>query len=657
MISRKSIDDVFETAKVEEVVGDYVNLKRKGANMAGLCPFHNEKTPSFYVSPAKNIYKCFGCGEAGGPVQFLMSLENMSYPEAIRHLAGKYSIELEETQLSDEARQEQQKLDSLYLINQFALDYYQEQLFETDLGKSIGLSYFKNRGFTEETIKAFGLGYATPDKNAFSQHAIATGYKADSLKELGLMTQYGNDFFRDRVMFTIRNLSGKVIAFAGRVMQKKAKMPKYINSPETEIYFKSKVLYGMYQSKGAIRKFDECILVEGYTDVISLHQGGIKNVVASSGTSLTVEQIRLIKRFTPNVKILYDGDAAGIKAALRGLDLVLEQDLNVKVVLLPDGEDPDSYLQKVGQEVFSTYLEENAKDFILFKSELLLHESEKDPIKRANAIKDIVASIAKIPDPVKRSIYIRECANLTQLEEQILNNEVNKLLGIALKKKRNQREREEQKKRAQQNESTDSANQVPGLDDRPPEVLPSEGVKPAGDTFQEKDIVRILLNGGHHYYDENKGISIGQFILMNIEDVIEDFDHQPYQEIVEFYKSALDQGMKLQPNSFINHTEEHIRTLAINLMTSPYEYSENWEQKHEIFLDQKMPEENYIKDAEDSVKKLKVKKLKKKLESVKQKIQELSAQGSDEVMTYMKLWAKIKEMHDSIAKDLNSVIL
>lgn len=651
MIASKSIEEVLEVAKVEEVVGDYVTLKRRGANLIGLCPFHNEKTPSFSVSPAKNIYKCFGCGEAGGPVQFLMQHEHMSFPEAIRHLAGRYKIELEETQLTDEAKIEQQKRDSLFLVNQFALDFFQDQLFRTDTGKSIGLSYFKNRGFSDETIKKFGLGYTQKDRDTFTQFAINKGYDKTLLQELGLTTQYDTDFFRDRVMFTIRNLSGKVVAFAGRIMQKQAKAPKYINSPETEIYHKSKVLYGMYLAKGPIRKVDECILVEGYTDVISLHQAGIENVVASSGTSLTVEQIRLIKRFTPNIKILYDGDAAGIKAALRGLDLVLEQDLNVKIVLLPDGEDPDSYLQKVGATDFKEFIEEKAQDFIFFKSELLIKESERDPIKKANAIKDIVASIARIPDALKRSIYIRECAKITQLAEDVLVTEVNKQLGSSLKKKNEEKERAARKKE----ENFPAETNFPTQEADP--ISKSSRPKFTPDEHQERDIIRILLNGGHTYYNEDQGITIARFILSNIDDIIEDFHQDIFKKVLEIYQQFLQENRTPNASFFINHEVDGIRELALDLLSTPYEYSENWEKKHEIYLDQKKPEENFLKDSELAVKRLRLKKIKKKMTEVREIIKTLSEDNAEEVMTYMKLFGKLKAMHDDIARDLNSVVL
>ncbi|MEL7222049.1 MAG: DNA primase, partial [Bacteroidota bacterium] len=336
MIKANTVREILETARVEDVVGDFVNLKRRGTNLLGLCPFHGEKTPSFNVNPARNIYKCFGCGKGGDSVNFLMEHEQMSFPEALRWVANKYGIEIEEVELSPEQLAEQQLADSIYILNKFAMDFYQEQLFETDRGKSIGLSYFKKRGFREETIRKFGLGYAPRGGSVFLSAAELAGHKRSLLEDAGLVKK-GRDFFRDRVMFTIRNLSGKVVGFGGRILQKDVKAPKYINTPETEVYNKSKILFGAFEAKQAIRKQDECILTEGYTDVISLHQSGIENVVASSGTSLTVDQIRLIKRYTPNVKVLFDGDKAGIRAALRGIDLLLEQDINVKVCLLPEG--------------------------------------------------------------------------------------------------------------------------------------------------------------------------------------------------------------------------------------------------------------------------------------------------------------------------------
>jgi DNA primase len=435
MISQKSIEDIIQTAKIEEVIDEFVNLKRRGVNMIGLCPFHDEKTPSFTVSPSKNIYKCFGCGKAGGPITFLRDHEGYSFQEALRYLAKKYNIEIEERTYSPEEKQTIETRDSYYLVNEFAKDFYQKQLFETDEGKSIGLSYFKKRGFREATIRKFNLGYAGSVRDGLTQAATMAQYNNEHLEALGLTNKYGKDFFWSRVMFTIHNLSGKVIAFAGRTLSSDKKVPKYVNSPETEIYNKRKTLFGLYHAKQAIRKYDECLLVEGYTDVISLHQSGIENVVASSGTSLTEDQVRLIKRYTPNIKVLYDGDPAGIKAALRGLDIIIAQDMNVRLVLLPDGEDPDSYLKSAGSTIFKEYLEDKAKDFVLFKAELLTKEAEGDPIKKASMIKDIVASIALVQDPLKRSVYVQHCSQLLQIGEPVLTNEVNKSIRGNLKKK------------------------------------------------------------------------------------------------------------------------------------------------------------------------------------------------------------------------------
>ncbi|MEM8909945.1 MAG: DNA primase, partial [Bacteroidota bacterium] len=430
---------------------------------------------------------------------------------------------------------EQLLLDSLYIINEYARDYYREQLFQTDKGKSVGLRYFKDRGFREETIQKFGLGFAPEQKDAFTLRAVNVGYKLDLLKQLGLTSKFGADFFRNRVMFAIHNLSGKVIGFGGRIMVKNAKAPKYINSPETEIYNKSKVLYGAYFAKKAIRQQDECILVEGYTDVISLHQAGIENVVASSGTSLTVDQIRLVKRYTPNMKILYDGDPAGVKAALRGLDLVLEQDMNVKVVLLPEGEDPDSYLQQVGASAFKNYIEKEANDFILFKTKLLMEEAATDPVKKAAMIKELVKSIARIPDPLKRSVYIKQCASTVGVEEQLLVNEANKMVSGFIRKQ--QQERELQERRAQRTGDRPPEDAgFPGVQNAPPpeleaELAPPKEKKLSASEYQEKDLIRILITLGGKIYDEKEQISVAAFVLSNIEDVLHDFDNKLYERI------------------------------------------------------------------------------------------------------------------------------
>lgn len=651
MITNKSVQEITEAAKVEEVIQDFVSLKRRGANMMGLCPFHNEKTPSFVVSPAKNIYKCFGCGRAGGPVQFLMEHESFTFPEALRYIAKKYGIEVEETQASQEEILARQHLDSLYLVNQFAQEYFQQQLFDTDLGKSVGLSYFKRRGFREETIKKFGLGFTTDQRSGFTDVATRKGYALESLKKLGLTTQYDRDFFRNRVMFTIHNLSGKPIAFAGRIMAKDVKAPKYINSPETEIYHKSKVLYGANFAKVPIRQQDECILVEGYTDVISLHQAGIQNVVAASGTSLTTDQIRLIKRYTPNVKILFDGDFAGLKAALRGIDLILAQDLNVKVVMLPDGEDPDSYLQSVGTSAFKTFLDEQAQDFIFFKTNLLLKQVGNDPVKKTELIKDVVGSISKIPDPIKRSLYIKECARLVSVEEQLLINEINKVVSKALTKHRASNDRGNLQK-VQRHEA-----QL--LSDSLEQPVPQQKESRVGDEFQEKDIVRILVAGGDAIFDKEENITVAAFIISNIEDVIEDFDNQTYQQIAKLAQERLASGQPLTTDFFTQHPEPAVQQMAINLITSPYELSENWEKRYEITLQtQKSPELNFSEDSIQALKRFRLRKISRMCHKNQEEIKQLSASGDvDKLMLHMKVQQKLLGIRNELAKELGTVVL
>ena len=648
MIKPKSVEEVIETAKVEEVIQDYVNLKRRGVNMIGLCPFHAEKTPSFTVSPSKGFYKCFGCGKGGDSVSFLMELEQMDFPEAIRHLAKKYGIQLEETEVSQEVREEQQYQESLYLVNEYAKQYYQDQLFNTDVGKSVGLSYFKERGFREEVIKKFGLGFAPNKTDAFTLKATHGGYKLDLLKKLGLTSEYGRDFFRNRVMFAIHNLSGKVIGFGGRILVKDVKAPKYINTPETDIYNKSKVLYGAFFSKRDIRKEDECILVEGYTDVLSLHQAGIENVVASSGTSLTVDQIRLVKRYTENIKILYDGDLAGIKAALRGMGMVLEEGLNVKIVLLPEGEDPDSYLKKVGTEAFREYITQQAKDFIMFQAGLLQEESAGDPVKKAKLIKDIVDSIARIPDPLKRSLYVRECARIMEVEEQLLVNEANKVVSQRFKKGQHEQERARLKEEAPQPEDVFSI----------PPPTHREKQAATGDEFQEKDIIRILIAGGGAVFDEEENISVAQYILSNIEDVMDTFDFPLYGQVAKNCHERLLAGEPVNTDYFLNHIDEDIRQMAINMLSSPYEYSENWEKRWEIFLSsQKMPDENFASDSTQALKRFKLRKLNKMIRQNAEKIKQLFEQKSDDYMTYLKLDQKLKGMRNELAEELGTVVL
>ena len=423
MISKNTIDKVYDQMRVEEVIGDFVQLKRAGSNYKGLSPFSNERTPSFMVSPVKQIWKDFSSGKGGNAIAFLMEHEHFTYPEAIRYLAKKYHIDIEETEQSNEEKAQADERESLYIVSEYAQQYFQDTLFNTEAGKAIGMTYFKERGFSEETIQKFRLGFSPDEWTAFTDNALAKGYQLEFLEKTGLTIVNGDrkfDRFKGRVMFPIHSMSGRVLGFGGRILTNDKKQAKYLNSPESEIYHKSKVLYGIFFAKQAIAKADNCYLVEGYTDVIQMHQKGIENVVASSGTALTQDQIRLIHRLTPNITVLYDGDAAGLRASIRGVDLILEQGMNVKVCTFPDGDDPDSFARKTAYEDLVLYLENNATDFIRFKASLLMQEAQNDPIKKAETIRDMVESISKIPDLIKREVYVRECATIMDISEQVL---------------------------------------------------------------------------------------------------------------------------------------------------------------------------------------------------------------------------------------------
>ncbi|MBX2926751.1 MAG: DNA primase [Saprospiraceae bacterium] len=666
MISQKSVQEILDTVKVEDIVQDFVALRRRGTNLIGLCPFHNEKTPSFNVSPTRNIFKCFGCGKGGSAVQFLMELEHFTFPEALRYIAKKYGIEVEETAVTQEALEERRIADSLYIVNQYALDFFQNQLFNTDKGRSIGLSYFRERGFSEDTIQKFGLGYAPDQRDLFTTTAIQSGYGMELLARLGLCSAGDparnlppRDFFRDRVMFPIHGMSGKVVAFAGRIMTKDVKAPKYINSPETDIYLKSKVLYGAFQAKKAIREKDECILVEGYTDVISLHQAGIENVVASSGTALTVEQIGLIKRNTPNIKILYDGDPAGIKAALRGVDLVLEQDLNARIVLLPEGEDPDSYLKKVGVNDFREYIDTQAKDFILFKADLLMQDAGTDPVKRTAVVRDIVSSIARIPDPVKRSLFVQECARVVQLEEQILMNETNKMVSAAMHK----RQAPGVAGRGQTGMVSDSDTPPPlpstGQPGAAEETAPRRAVS-SGDEFQEKDIARILIRFSHAEFDAQEHLSVAEFVLQHIQDVLDGFDNPLYAKLAkETLACLVDKRSTLNVDYFLRHPDAEISRLAVDLLSEPYEMSENWAAKWDIHLRmQKVPEENFIEDSLQALKRFKLRKIMRMSDHNHERIKELTAAGEHErLLAHLKVHQQLLEMRNALATELGTVVV
>jgi DNA primase len=574
MISQDTIQQVQTRIDIVDIIGSFVKLKRRGANYLGLCPFHNERTPSFTVSPSKEIYKCFGCGRSGNAIGFLMEHEKYSFVEAIKWLAQKYGIEVEETEASPEIAAQRQLADSLYIVNQFAQQYFSEALFNTVEGQDIGISYFKERGFTEETVRKFQLGYCLDTQDSFSSAALKKGYQAEYLQKAGLMVMRNErpaDNYRGRVIFPIHNQSGKVVGFGARVLKKTEKSPKYINTPENEIYIKSKILYGTYFARHAIDKENECLLVEGYTDVISLHQAGLENVVASSGTSLTHDQLRLIKKYTNNLTILYDGDAAGVKAALRGLDMALEESLNVQLVLLPGEEDPDSFVQKVGAEAFKEYILENKKDFILFKLQLSLKDAAHDPVKKSALVNEIAETLAKInkaEDFTRQQDYIRECSSVLQIDEQGLTSLVNKYIRQQLEKT-NRLPVTENK----QLEEAAAAREQAGQDEAIEFLLDQE--------LQEKNLVRILLEYGNRSWDET--CSIADYIF-NSPVNFNLLHNEAIKNILSAYKRLSEQGQAPDKKLFLYHEDPEISRLTASALYTAYEVSVNWEKSYRIVV-------------------------------------------------------------------------
>lgn len=582
MIPKDTIDKIFEAADIIDVVGQFVSLKKSGSSYKGLSPFVNEKSPSFMVSPAKGIFKDFSSGKGGNVVSFLMEHEHFSYVEALRWLAGKYNIEIEEKERTPEEIAAQGEKESLFLVNEYAKEFFHEQLMTTQEGKAVGYSYFKERGFSEETIKKFSLGYSPNRSDALTKSAQEKGYKINFLEKTGLTktNEKGSfDFFRGRVIFPIQNITGRVLGFGGRTLLTDKKVAKYFNSPESEIYNKSKILYGLFQSKNEIIKQDQCYLVEGYTDVISMHQAGVYNVVASSGTALTEGQIRLIRRYTNNITILYDGDAAGIKASFRGIDLILEQGMNVKVILFPDGEDPDSYAKKVSITELDDYLKNKRQDFLNFKASILLKDSENDPIQRAQTIKDIVKSIAIIPDQIIRSVYIRETSHLFEIGEQALHNEVNKLLKNQHAKTSSAQSKQEEKQQENQEQEVGLQRKQ---DDKGKHLL----------DLQEKDLVRLMVQYGSQEIpvtvkneaeeDEEVAYFLSQYI---IEELLSDelqVQNPAYQRIFEEFLDGLKQGLVVSDKHFIQHQDSDLSRIVIDISTPKDMVSENWEKKHHI---------------------------------------------------------------------------
>ncbi len=619
MIDRPTIEKILDAAQIVDVIQEFVPLKKRGVNYLGLCPFHNEKTPSFTVSPSKEIFKCFGCGKVGNSVNFIMEHEHLTYPEALKYLARKYHIEVVEKEMTPEEIEKQNERESLLVLTGYASRQFSENLFQSDEGMTVGLSYFKERGFRQNTLKKFEVGYSFEKRDAFSRKALDDGYKQDFLIKTGLSIQHEDhifDRFSGRVMFPIHSLSGQVLGFGGRVLKTDAKTAKYVNSPESEIYHKSRILYGIFQARKTITQFDKCYLVEGYTDVMSLHEAGIENVVASSGTSLTQEQVRLIKRFTPNITILYDGDAAGIKASIRGIDIVLEEGMNVKIVLLPDGEDPDSYSKKINNDEFNKYLKEKETDFIRFKTKLLLEEASNDPVKKANLIRDIVRSIAVIPETITRTVYIKECSSLLEITEPVLYHEVNKL---------------------RQQRTFQDRNKYPGPEDLPipPPVIQRPVKQDVVTYFSEKEIIRLLLRFGSNEFERRIRSEDGQEEVTTVSDYIvreitsDDlvFDDEVCARIFEEFRFFSVQGIFPGDKQFVKHEDPAISSLSADLLSDSHELSRIWINKQTFVETEDMKLKEIVPDA---VLKFKSDKIKVRLKEIMHKLEEAVKKGDPE---------------------------
>jgi len=676
MISQNTIQEILGRIDIIDIVGGFVKLKKRGANYLGLCPFHNEKTPSFTVSPSKEIYKCFGCGRSGNSISFIMEHEKYSYVEALKWLANKYGIEIEETFTTDEQRQQVQTADSLYIINSFAQQFFSGQLFETEEGQDIGLSYLKERGFREEVIKKFQLGYSPTQRDAFAKEAIARQYTPELLIKTGLIVNRNEqllDNYRGRVIFPVHNHSGKVLGFGARILKSNDKAPKYINTPENEIYVKSKILYGSYFARQAIDKSDECLLVEGYTDVLSLHQSGIENVVASGGTSLTVDQLRLIKKYTNNLTIIYDGDAAGIKAALRGLDMALEEGLNVKLVLIPDKEDPDSYVNKVGPTVFREFIERNKRDFILFQLDVALKDAGSDSNKKAEVVNQIAETISRInkaEDFTKQQDYIKQCSEILKIDESGLHALVNKFIRnriVTQEKALPFEEAKLQEENARKAQETD-------YDDATFNLL-------FKDELQERELARMLLEHGTRYWDDTQLIADHIFSEMIDESLLDNPD------IIRLINTFRDQirttPQQINKNYFVYHPDTKVSSLAVSLLNFPYEESDHWrkeysqatgyqkqlfEQTYEQFIntvargnDQQLM--NYLKAEEDrtheevesALNYLKLRKIKRMLNENHADLEKTHSKEEQEVL--FRTHEHLKNMEKAITEKLGTVIL
>ena len=650
MIKPETIDKIFDAARIEEVVGDFVTLKRRGVNMLGLCPFHNEKTPSFTVSPAKGIFKCFGCGKGGNAVNFIMEHEHFSYPEALKYLAQKYSIEVDEEKPSPEQQEAMDEKESLFNLTAFAQKHFEDTLHNTEEGKSVGLTYFKERGFTTDIIKKFGLGYSLNTWDDFTRKALKNAYKKELLEKSSLVRtkdQQTYDAFRGRVTFPIHNLSGRVLGFGARILSQDKKKPKYINTAESEIYHKSKVLYGLYFAKSEIVRQDNCYLTEGYTDVISLHQAGIENVIASSGTSLTTDQIKLIRRYTRNITLLFDGDAAGIKAAFRGIDMILAEEMNVKIVLFPDGEDPDSYARTYRPAEVKEFIDGNARDFITFKTSLLLEETQDDPIKKAGLIKEIALSISQIPDPIARTLYVQKSSDLLNIEENLLMAEVNK----------------QRRLRAKDSKQQPTPEQEESWVDVSPQVAREKLKQGVSLYHQEYELIRVLLT----YHDkvivvgeeDQEGTihetekTVAQYLIGEITRDELQLETTLFQTVLDEFAQAQQEERLLNDQFFFSHRDPEISKLAIDMLTTPHVLSGKWEEKHKIYV--KKEEEDIRKSAVETLFAFKLKKLEKIISESKEELKlAVEPEAMLEKMTFVRDLENLKAL---LAKELSRIVL
>ncbi len=642
MITQNTIQQILSRIDIVEIVGSFVKLKKRGTNYIGLCPFHNEKSPSFTVSAAKEIYKCFGCGRSGNSISFLMEAEKYSYAEALRWLAAKYNVEIEETETSPEYKQQQQVADSLYIINNFAQKFFTNALFNTDEGQDIALSYLKQRGFREEIINKFQLGFNPGARDSFTKEALANQYNLEYLQKSGLVNvRDGNayDNYRGRIIFPIHNQSGKVLGFGARIIKNNDKAPKYINTPENEIYVKSKLLYGSYFARLAIDKADECLLVEGYTDVVSLHQAGIENVVASGGTSLTPDQLRLIKKYTNNLTIIYDGDNAGIKAALRGLDLALEESLNVKLVLIPDKEDPDSYVNKVGAAAFANFIAENKRDVILFQLDIALKDAGTDSNKKSiivNQIAETIAKINKAEDFTKQQDYIKQCSEILKIEESGLHALVNKFIREKVTKAENQSYREER-------------NDV--------NILPAETVDDTlslfnKDEMHERAMVRSLLEFGLKDWDEEQKVANYIFKEIELNQLEELIDNKDLVHVVQTYKTWYNEGIEPTPKNFLYHDNLKMSSLVVSIMDFNYEISPKWSEHFEGHIPTR--EDLFKEEVFSTLNYLKLKKIKRLMDENQHDLEKSLI--SEEQMILVQTHQHLKQMEIELTKQLGTVI-